>query len=47
LVLYGCGDFLNDYEGIGGYGQFLLVFPLRLGVSARVIIVVLKQIRLQ
>ena len=22
LVLYGCGDFLNDYEGIGGYETF-------------------------
>lgn len=22
LVLYGCGDFLNDYEGIGGYEEF-------------------------
>ena len=22
LVLYGCGDFLNDYEGIGGYELF-------------------------
>ncbi len=22
LVLYGCGDFLNDYEGIGGYENF-------------------------
>jgi len=22
LVLYGCGDFLNDYEGIGGYERF-------------------------
>jgi poly-gamma-glutamate synthesis protein (capsule biosynthesis protein) len=22
LVLYGCGDFLNDYEGIRGYEQF-------------------------
>ena len=21
-ILYGCGDFLNDYEGIGGYGSF-------------------------
>jgi poly-gamma-glutamate capsule biosynthesis protein CapA/YwtB (metallophosphatase superfamily) len=21
-VLYGCGDFLNDYEGIGGYDEF-------------------------
>jgi poly-gamma-glutamate synthesis protein (capsule biosynthesis protein) len=22
LVLYGCGDFLTDYEGIGGYERF-------------------------
>jgi len=22
LILYGCGDFLNDYEGIAGQGQF-------------------------
>ena len=22
LILYGCGDFLNDYEGIGGYASF-------------------------
>jgi len=22
LILYGCGDFLNDYEGIGGYERF-------------------------
>jgi poly-gamma-glutamate capsule biosynthesis protein CapA/YwtB (metallophosphatase superfamily) len=22
LILYGCGDFLNDYEGISGYEQF-------------------------
>jgi len=22
LVLYGCGDFLNDYEGIGGYEAY-------------------------
>jgi len=22
LILYGCGDFINDYEGISGYGQF-------------------------
>ena len=22
LILYGCGDFLNDYEGISGYGEF-------------------------
>jgi len=23
LILYGCGDFLNDYEGISGYDEFL------------------------
>jgi poly-gamma-glutamate synthesis protein (capsule biosynthesis protein) len=22
LILYGCGDFINDYEGIPGYEQF-------------------------
>jgi poly-gamma-glutamate synthesis protein (capsule biosynthesis protein) len=22
LILYGCGDFLTDYEGIGGYERF-------------------------
>jgi poly-gamma-glutamate capsule biosynthesis protein CapA/YwtB (metallophosphatase superfamily) len=22
LVLYGCGDFIDDYEGIGGYEEF-------------------------
>ena len=32
LILYGCGDFLNDYEGISGYAQYradlsLMYFP--------------------
>ncbi len=32
LILYGCGDFLNDYEGIAGYEDFradlaLMYFP--------------------
>nr|WP_298377384.1 CapA family protein [uncultured Bradyrhizobium sp.] len=22
LILYGCGDFLNDYEGIRGYERY-------------------------
>ncbi len=22
LILYGCGDFINDYEGISGYGEY-------------------------
>jgi len=33
LILYGCGDFLNDYEGIGGYEHYrpdlcLMYLPL-------------------
>lgn len=33
LILYGCGDFLNDYEGISGYEQYrseivLMYLPL-------------------
>jgi poly-gamma-glutamate capsule biosynthesis protein CapA/YwtB (metallophosphatase superfamily) len=32
LIIYGCGDFLNDYEGIGGYSAYrgdlaLMYFP--------------------
>lgn len=32
LILYGCGDFLNDYEGIAGYESYrgdlvLMYFP--------------------
>jgi poly-gamma-glutamate synthesis protein (capsule biosynthesis protein) len=32
LILYGCGDFINDYEGIGGYERYrddlvLMYFP--------------------
>jgi poly-gamma-glutamate capsule biosynthesis protein CapA/YwtB (metallophosphatase superfamily) len=33
LVLYGCGDLVNDYEGIGGYEQYR--DDLRLLFSAR------------
>lgn len=41
LVLYGCGDFLNDYEGIGGHEPFrpelaLMYFP-RLGADGRLL----------
>ena len=28
LILYGCGDFLNDYEGISGYEEFRFVFDV-------------------
>ncbi|MGB5948110.1 MAG: CapA family protein [Parvibaculum sp.] len=34
LVLYGCGDFVNDYEGIGGYEAFR--GDLVLGYLARI-----------
>ena len=34
LVLYGCGDFLNDYEGISGYEVFRSDLRL-IDVSAR------------
>lgn len=32
MILYGCGDFLDDYEGISGYEEFrgdlgLMYFP--------------------
>lgn len=40
LVLYGCGDFLNDYEGIGGHDEFrgdlgLMYFPRLDSASGR------------
>ena len=39
-ILYGCGDFLNDYEGIGGYEEYrddlgLMYFPALDPVSGR------------
>ncbi len=39
-ILYGCGDFLNDYEGIGGYEAFrgdlsLMYFPTLEPASGR------------
>lgn len=37
LILYGCGDFLNDYEGISGYEEFrddlVLMYLVSLGTS--------------
>jgi len=27
LILYGCGDFLTDYEGIGRYEAFWVTWP--------------------
>jgi poly-gamma-glutamate synthesis protein (capsule biosynthesis protein) len=42
LILYGCGDFLNDYEGIAGYEQFrgdlcLMYFPAFDAASGRLV----------
>lgn len=42
LILYGCGDFLNDYEGIGGYEIYrgdlgLMYFPRLDPASGRLI----------
>ena len=38
LILYGCGDFLNDYEGIAGYEQYrgdlVLMYLPRLAAAA-------------
>lgn len=41
-ILYGCGDFLNDYEGIGGYEAYrpeltLMYFPTLEAASGRVL----------
>ena len=42
LILYGCGDFLNDYEGISGQEQFradltLMYFPAFAAASGRLV----------
>ncbi len=42
LILYGCGDFLNDYEGIGGYEEYrgdlgLMYFPILEAKSGRLL----------
>lgn len=57
LILYGCGDFVDDYEGIGGYAEFrddlrLLYFAtVELGtgrlVRLRVVPMQARQMRLR
>ncbi|WP_414473881.1 CapA family protein [Microvirga sp. M2] len=37
LILYGCGDFLNDYEGIAGYEEFRADLSLMYFVSMNVV----------
>jgi len=57
LILYGCGDLINDYEGIGGYGEFrgdlgILYFPTldpltgRL-LGLRLVVMTCKRFRLE
>lgn len=52
LILYGCGDFLNDYEGIGGHEGFrpdlaLMYFPRLAPASGRLVGLTLTPIRLR
>jgi len=52
LILYGCGDFLNDYEGIGGHGRFrgdlgLMYFPELAPHSGRLLRLVLRPTRVR
>lgn len=55
LVLYGCGDFLNDYEGIGGHEAFraevragyIASLDVRSGELVRLRIVPLRSVRMR
>ena len=52
LILYGCGDFLNDYEGIGGYEEFrddlaLMYLPAVDGFTGRLIDLCLAPMRIR
>ncbi|HTT12129.1 MAG TPA: CapA family protein [Burkholderiaceae bacterium] len=51
LVLYGCGDFLNDYEGIGGHEEYrpelaTMYFPT-LGADGRLLDLTLVPLRMR
>jgi poly-gamma-glutamate capsule biosynthesis protein CapA/YwtB (metallophosphatase superfamily) len=56
LILYGCGDFLTDYEGISGYeifrGDLALMYLIELDsrselISARLVPMRMRQFRLE
>jgi poly-gamma-glutamate synthesis protein (capsule biosynthesis protein) len=52
LILYGCGDFLTDYEGIPGHEPFrddlgLMYFPTLEAATGRLVRLVLTPTRLQ
>ncbi len=51
LILYGCGDFLNDYEGISGHAAFrpdlaLMYFPVLDAGSGRLLRLTLVPMRI-
>ncbi len=51
LILHGCGDLINDYEGIGGYESFrpdlgLMYFPTLDAVSGRLLRMRLVPVRM-
>jgi poly-gamma-glutamate synthesis protein (capsule biosynthesis protein) len=52
LILYGCGDFLNDYEGIGGHEEYraelgLMYFPVLEPSSGRLLELAMTPTRIQ
>jgi poly-gamma-glutamate capsule biosynthesis protein CapA/YwtB (metallophosphatase superfamily) len=57
LILYGCGDFITDYEGIGGYeifrGDLALMYLIEVDsrtgqlISARLVPMQMRQFKLQ
>ncbi|MGH8076786.1 MAG: CapA family protein [Lysobacter sp.] len=52
LILYGCGDFLNDYEGIAGHDEFrgdlgLMYFPVLDRASGRLLELVMTPTRIR
>lgn len=52
LVLYGCGDFITDYEGISGYEEFrddlvLMYFPRLDPATGRLVALVMTPMRLR
>ena len=51
LILYGCGDFLNDYEGISGYEQYrgdlTLMYLPRLAADGRLLELTLAPFRIR
>jgi poly-gamma-glutamate synthesis protein (capsule biosynthesis protein) len=51
-ILYGCGDFLNDYEGISGYEAFrgdlaLMYFPTLAADTGDIVRLIMTPMRTQ